>query len=424
MAIGSAFEPVSVAARPRLARQGTAAPRRSRAILTLALAVAWTLGPASVAALATDWRQFGFNGAHTFNNPYETVLTEANVASLHRAAVLAAPAPGSAPSSPIVVGGRAYFTSTPVSDITAVDATTGSVLWHASPCAMQFCSAGPTYARGAVWVGTSTGRLKAFKASSGKLVFVDRLSGAVRTPTVSGSTIFVTDSTGDIEAVDAATRTVLWRRAGGTTLPSTDSPGMFAAKNGVLYTIGSSGSVYAVDATTGGLVFGPIAVNATRGTPAVAAGRVFLSYTTPDLDTGVVALDASTGAVLWTVSFPTLGQSGTQLALADGLVLGSLEEPAGLWALRQRDGSIAWTQGAPEGALALTVANDLLYATSDIDEYLEIVEVSTGAVVPGPIPVGEQRFDTIGPVVNGSLYVRTFGPCADSSCYQLERWST
>jgi hypothetical protein len=74
--------------------------------------------------------------------------------------------------------------------------------------------------------------------------------------------------------------------------------------------------------------------------------------------------------------------------------------------------------------LGLTIANGLLYATSDFDEYLEIVEVSTGAVVPGPIPVGDQQFDTIGPVVNGSLYVRTFGPCADSSCYQLERWST
>jgi hypothetical protein len=59
-----------------------------------------------------------------------------------------------------------------------------------------------------------------------------------------------------------------------------------------------------------------------------------------------------------------------------------------------------------------------------IDEYLEIVEVSRGAAVPGPVPAGDQRFDTIGPVVNGSMYVRTFGPCADSSCYQLERWST
>src|SRR5438128_1012975 len=71
------------------------------------------------AASATDWRQYGFNAAHTSFNSADTTISGNNILDLHLAfrAVSAA-----IPSQPIIVNGVAFFTAG--TKLIAIDATT------------------------------------------------------------------------------------------------------------------------------------------------------------------------------------------------------------------------------------------------------------------------------------------------------------
>ncbi len=90
-------------------------------------------------AAAYDWPQFGFDAAHSGNDPRESVLSRANVASLGRvfsvslpeiadgAPVLAAAVPTSSGTKDVV------FVTTKAGRVVALDARTGATLWSSTP---------------------------------------------------------------------------------------------------------------------------------------------------------------------------------------------------------------------------------------------------------------------------------------------------
>jgi outer membrane protein assembly factor BamB len=113
----------------------------------------------------------------------------------------------------------------------------------------------------------------------------------------------------------------------------------------------------------------------------------------------------------------------TGLAVANGLVFGSLEEPVGgLWALRQRDGTFAWQFGGPEGPSTLTVANGVIYRV-DIDGRLIAADASDGVRIAFFGTTGTEEFNDGPVVVNGSVYLGALIACGGSYCWALERWS-
>jgi hypothetical protein len=89
-------------------------------------------------AMAGDWLQFGYDAAHSGNNPDETTITPANVAQLERtyqitmsASANSAPAFASAIETPAGTKDL-HFVTAQNGRLTAFDAADGSVVWFAN----------------------------------------------------------------------------------------------------------------------------------------------------------------------------------------------------------------------------------------------------------------------------------------------------
>ncbi|MEO7431000.1 MAG: hypothetical protein ABIR62_03050, partial [Dokdonella sp.] len=72
--------------------------------------VALTLSCAVADACAADWMQFGYDAAHSSNNPAETQLTHSNVAQLTQR--YAVTVPGTVDSAPVYLAGVATSSGT------------------------------------------------------------------------------------------------------------------------------------------------------------------------------------------------------------------------------------------------------------------------------------------------------------------------
>ncbi|HEY1434430.1 MAG TPA: PQQ-binding-like beta-propeller repeat protein [Thermoanaerobaculia bacterium] len=95
--------------------------------------------------VAYDWRQFDFDAGHSGNNPLETRLSRANVASLQR--LFAVRLPEIADGAPALAAGVAsasgtsdlLFVTTKAGRLVALDASNGATVWATQP------PAGPRY---------------------------------------------------------------------------------------------------------------------------------------------------------------------------------------------------------------------------------------------------------------------------------------
>ena len=91
------------------------------------------------AAGAYDWPQFGFDSAHSGNNPLETSVSRANVGSLARVFSVALPeiadgAPVLASGVPTAAGARnLLFVTTKAGRVVALDGHSGATVWSTTP---------------------------------------------------------------------------------------------------------------------------------------------------------------------------------------------------------------------------------------------------------------------------------------------------
>lgn len=187
-------------------------------------------------------------------------------------------------------------------------------------------------------------------------------------PVVAGGIVYYS-SNSYLHAVDAATGTSLWTYPTGD--DGSSSP---AVANGVVY-VGSTGledytpGLYAVNAKTGALVwyndqYYGIYLTVDSGVIYTAAA----SY--------VFALDANTGAELWTYMVPSRIQSAP--AVANGMVYVGAHQ-TNFYALDAKTGNLVWKY--PTGFYVYSssaVANGLVYIGLD---QLYAFNASTGAVV-------------------------------------------
>jgi outer membrane protein assembly factor BamB len=105
----------------------------------------------------TDWAKFGFVLRHSGTNPYENVLSPANVASLN--VDWSAPTGNSIQSSPAVANGVVYVGSADA-HLYAFNAQTGAQLWSALTGSLSFSS--PAVANGVVYIGSDDTHLYAY----------------------------------------------------------------------------------------------------------------------------------------------------------------------------------------------------------------------------------------------------------------------
>ncbi len=212
----------------------------------------------------------------------------------------------------------------------------GSALW-----------AGPTHADGVVYVGGEDGQVHAVDAATGAKRWSYRVGGAIRTrPTVSGGAVYLQADDGFLYRLGAGDGMLAWRvkvvEKPIERLPFDNPKSRYdrfgsdvAVSGGRLYLGTHEGTVLALEAGTGALLWRFATGDAVLAAPAVAAGRLYVG----SFDNHLYALDAGTGSLLW--KRDTRGAVVSTPAVAGELVLVG-NRAYDFAALRTRDGEPAW----------------------------------------------------------------------------------
>ena len=183
-----------------------------------------------------DWPQFHFNICHSGYNPYEFILSPANVGNLVPLWTLSV----QADSSPAVVNGVVYVGAYYSYDGTvyAFNAGTGALIWKYLTGWNVLSS--PAVANGVVYVGSTHGHGKvyALNAGTGALIWKYTTGSYVfSSPAVANGVVYIGSTDGNIYALNAATGALLWKYWEESIKSSP------AVANGVLY-VNGPGSLY------------------------------------------------------------------------------------------------------------------------------------------------------------------------------------
>ena len=194
--------------------------------------------------------------------------------------------------------------------LVALDAATGQLKWSFQTGAN--ISSSPTVANGTVYFGSSDGNLYALNTSTGQLKWAFQTGGMINQsgPALVNGVIYVGSRDAHLYAIDAGTGVQIWSYSTNGISLEQSSP---TVANGIVYigawydigTFLMKGSLYAVNATTGELVWEKLQNTGIGSSPTVAAGRLYI--TTDDLN--LYALDAATGNTLWSKQILANGAS-------------------------------------------------------------------------------------------------------------------
>jgi outer membrane protein assembly factor BamB len=152
--------------------------------------------------------------------------------------------------------------------------------------------------------------------------------------------------------------------------------------HGTLYVANNAGTLFAIRAATGRLVWHYASGRCVAATPALAHGVVYEAFlnrppcnsSRSDLDGQIVAFDAKTGKIRW---LRTIGPSESSPLVANGLVYAG-DWRGNVYALDQRTGKTRWTYqtgGKVKGGVA--VDGRRLYVGS-YDGHVYALDVRTG----------------------------------------------
>jgi outer membrane protein assembly factor BamB len=330
-------------------------------------------------AVSAAWPSWGGGPGHAGFNAGERTLSTTSVETLHRLRLAAADI-----DAPVVADGTVFGPSRTTLQFVAADLATGAVRWTTPPAtepALRYTTDG-TVGNGLVYAGTMTGFLHAFDAATGAERWVFRIDGnqLFNAPVLVGDTLYAKgDAQGDntlVYAFNAATGAVRWTRELTGYTQAT-----LAYDSGRLYVAGgNSGLLTGIDATTGAVLWS-VPASQPQLTPVAAGGRVYLAAN------GLVAYDGATGQRLWTrpgsFVFP---------AVLDGILYSvELSSPPVLRAIDPATGADRWTFAAQPGGPALNsplftavpaVANGVVYV--NLGRVLAIDAVSKRLLWTGP----------------------------------------
>jgi outer membrane protein assembly factor BamB len=207
---------------------------------------------------------------------------------------------GNVSSSPVVHNGRVFFGSSD-SKVYALNTTTGLVEWSYLTGAM-INQSGPRLVNGLLYIGSRDGYLYALNENTGTMSWrysVNNISLEMCSPVVANNIVYVAGwfaviggngARGSVYAINATTGQLLWEKYQNTGFSSCP-----VIDNGVLYISNESGDVLAMDAATGNQRWSR-SILANSAAPAVKDGTVYVGGG----GTGYFyALDALTGADKW-----------------------------------------------------------------------------------------------------------------------------
>ena len=230
----------------------------------------------------------------------------------------------------------------------------------------------PTAANGVVYAGSDDTYVYALDAASGQMVWSFETGDAIRSsPTVANGVVYVGSNDNHVYALDAATGEMLWKHD--TSKAVQYSP---VVNYGMVY-IGARGdvdySVHALDALTGEQVWAaeePYPYGAEFAVT-VANGKLYA----PGESGEFYAMNASTGDVLWSISVGMGGESPP--AVLDGVVYLTAVNTA--YALDEATGEENWSYGTemyPAVDHPAVVVDGVYYFAPDTNLYA--LDVTTG----------------------------------------------
>jgi len=352
-------------------------------------------GDAAQAAftVSTNWSEDGFGAAHLLWNQYENTLSPSVVPALE---LLWSAPESSLHGSPIVIGDKVYIASNTGGSgngLYALNATTGALIWHQTTAAGEAFNASAAVAGGAVYVVGSTGIAYAFNAAKGTFMWSQQLaSPGYSGPVVVDGVIYVASGI-SIYAL-STTGSIMWSTATGAQIRA-DS---LAVVNGRVFAASTDGYVYALNASTGAVIWTYFLQAAIYTTPAVANGIVYAAA----VNGGIYALRAANGAYLWNANPGEGTEFDSSPAVAGGVVYISSTESNELYAFNAATGTSLWMATIPGGESQISIANGVVYAGDDTGnvtafdaengQYLLAVATG-GSVYAAPV------------VTNGLLYV-------------------
>ena len=340
----------------------------------------------------------GFNAQHTRVNPYEKILTSANVSKL----VLAwkTPTGGGIGSAATVANGIVYINSnsgnSPNGYMYALNVNTGVMLWKAYIGSYDFGCA-PTVANGVVYMGSFDDNLYAFNSRTGAPLWKAPTRGRIgSSPTLVNGVIYVGSDDGKLYAFNASNGTYIWSVPTGSDIRS--SP---AVANGLVYVGSDDHKLYAINADNGAIRWISPTGGQVSSSPAVVNGVVYVG----SADHTFYAFNANTGAVLWTKS--TGGNIMSSPAVANGVVyIGS--EDGKLYAFDAAKGTQLWTASTGGGiGSSPTIANGVLYIGSNDHKLYAFNASGCGSVSCSPLwtaSTGDQVVSSP-TVANGVVYI-------------------
>jgi len=359
-----------------------------------------------------DWTQYRFDPAHHGVNPNETILSPANVGNLTvkwRASI-----GGGGLASPTTAGDKVYVVRNAANDpggkLYALDRDTGQELWNFPPDALtgDFSSTTPAVANGIVYFGVNRGGpvVYAVNAATGVRIWSHGgpIAQIISSPTVIDGRVYVAFTDGTIRALDAATGQIIWsvtQDQGANSSP--------AVANGRLYIASHNRGLLALDAATGASLWLSHIPGPQWSSPAVDNGRVFVGSRD---DHKVYAFDAVTGQTLWTATTSDWVHSSP--AVANGVVyIGN--EAGDLHAFNAATGGLIWRRGLSHAGIfnGPTVATGVVYAAAE-DGKLYAVDAATGRVLfRGAIGQGGGAQALASPTVDGgNVYISNYDQSA------------
>jgi len=207
--------------------------------------------------------------------------------------------------------------------------------------------------------------------------------------TVTDETVFVGSEAGDLYALDRETGETRWRFDTGWPVrraPAVVGGRVFvgAGVSPVGALSGPIGAVYALDATSGDLLW-EVRVPAVDSSPTVVNGTVFVG----DSDGRVHALSAVSGGSLWTAEVGTDGAVRSSPTVVDETVL--IGGQAGVYALDVVTGETRWLFETEQAVRSSPTVADGRVIVGRIDGSVSAVAAATGeerwTTELGPLPV-------------------------------------
>ncbi len=275
-------------------------------------------------------------------------------------------------NAPAVADGVVYVGSDD-NNVYALDAATGAMLWSFGTG--DIVRSTPVVVDGAVYVGSDDNHVYALDSATGAMLWEYDTGGSVQySPFVSGGLVYV-GAMGDggygVHALDATSGEQAW--VAGVYYPYGAEFAVTVA-NGRLYAPGASGEFYALDASTGELLWILRVGMGSESPPAVVDGVVYLTAVNT-----AYALDEATGEEIWSYGTEMLPAIDHPAVVVDGVYYFAPDN--NLYALDTATGSFVWYY--PLGSLITdtpVVAEGMVYVRTE-SEALHALDASTGAPV-------------------------------------------